>query len=99
MGRPKPARRRVAQPPSGLMGRTISEAESSAGRQTYVATQQSIIPVPPMIPKCLKPRKSVIISEPYETMPAPAAASVDIQVSRCASHSEAPTPALRRASM
>ncbi len=50
-----------ARPNIGLM-RSLSV--SSAGKSKYVATQHSVMPMPPIAPKCLKPRKLVTASDP-----------------------------------
>ena len=64
----------------GWSGQMRSKTVRSAGKSVNAVIQQSIIPMSPMMPNCLKPRKLVKTSDPYETPAARAAVHVAFEV-------------------
>jgi len=54
---------RAGRCPSRGMGVIRSQASTSAGVKAYEESQENAIPIPPMSPNWLKPRKSVAISD------------------------------------
>ena len=56
--------------------RAFSYTARNAGTSRKVPIQQSSMPMPPMIPKCRKPRFAAMISVPNETLVAAEASSV-----------------------
>ncbi len=72
--------------------RSFSKMASSAGTRAKVKTQQSSIPIPPMKPKCRKPRLAAMIRTPKDTLVAAEASRVARAVVTAPSTQEADRP-------